>query len=208
MSTSEGLVIRHATKSNPRRPVGRATVLAVITLGLASLPAAVQAAPLPGASKVSSATATCDKVSASSVSSVVGHKVPDPKGLTVTSIFDAKLNVSATATLCSYGVVGASMSSLKKVVLLDYETLSSAIPLAEIEKDENSTTTKLGRDVKFHSYGGLGVTGVEVSYLSGATPVTTVVGISGTKLAAASLYGTKDVSEVAALAKLAVKAYT
>jgi hypothetical protein len=107
-------------------------------------------------------------VSASSVSSIVGYTVPAPTSATDSYEVDKALNISATATDCSYDVLPSAADPLgSKVVSLSYEVFNKPVTEALLKAAEASQQAKLASEekaahfkVKYSSYSGLGVTAI------------------------------------------------
>src|ERR1700677_2196391 len=84
--------------------------------------AAVAAASTVHANKAVSAAAGCGNISASSVSGIVGYTVPAATADTDSYPVDQALNISATATDCSYETLPSAADPYgSKVVSLSYE---------------------------------------------------------------------------------------
>lgn len=186
---------------------GALVVIAVPTTGQAASRAEVTIQGRHGVEGSSAAlvSSICGKVSAASVSSIIGYKVPAATSYT-RSIKPTKENfeISGTETICTYGAE-TSMATILKAVSLSYETISKSITPAEMQQSlaKASTLAKF----KFSAYSGLGVPGFYFSLTeSGITGqgITGVVG--GTTYFGASVES-KNVSKssLAALAKLAEK---
>ena len=147
----------------------------------------------------------CDKVSAASVSALIGYKVPAATAITY-NIKPTKANyeISGTNTLCTYGS-GKSMAALLKDVSLSIEVISKPLTSAEMQQSiaKASKTAK----IKFTSYSGLGVPGFYFSVTEEGITGQGITGIeSGTHFFSADVES-KNVSKstIAALAKLAEK---
>jgi hypothetical protein len=131
--------------------------------------AAVAAASTVHADKVAAAlTAACSKVSASSVSGIVGYTVPAATAATDNYPVDKALNISATATDCSYDTLPTAADPYAaKVVSLSYEVFNKSVTeaiLKEAEAAEQANETKAEKathfKAKYSSYSGLGVTAI------------------------------------------------
>jgi hypothetical protein len=147
----------------------------------------------------------CDKVSAASVSALIGYKVPAGTGTTF-NIKPTKANyeISGTNTICTYGS-GTSMAALLKDVSLSIEVISKPLTSAEMQQsiEKASKTAK----IKFSAYSGLGVPGFYFSLTEEGITGQGITGIeSGTHFFSADVEN-KNVSKstIAALAKLAEK---
>ena len=128
------------------------------------------------------ASSICDKVSAASVSALIGYKVPAATAITY-NIKPTKANyeISGTNTLCTYGS-GKSMAALLKDVSLSIEVISKPLTSAEMQQSiaKASKTAK----IKFTSYSGLGVPGF---YFSVTEEGITGQGITGIESVGRSL---------------------
>ena len=200
-----------------RRSLPSRTLLLGIAgaLVLIAVPAVAQAASRSGvtiqgrnsvAGDVKALTSSiCDKVSAASVSSIVGFKVPAGTPNTY-SIKPTKANygISGTNITCTYGV-GTTMAALVKVVILSYEVISK--PLTTSEMQQSIKKASLTAKFKFSAYSGLGVPAFYFSLTESGITGQGITGVvSGTHYFGASVE-TKNVSmsKLAALAKLAEK---
>jgi hypothetical protein len=154
----------------------------------------------------SSATQLCSKVSASSVSSVIGYKVPAAAGTTLAAKA-TKTNdfISGSTLICSFGS-DTSMAALKKTVELSYETVSKTLSAAELKVlfAKTSTLAK-GLKVKFSAYPALGGESFLMSFSEAGISVESLVAANGTKLYSATVYGDLATSKLANLVKLAEK---
>ena len=100
------------------------------------------------------ASSVCAKVSAASVSAIVGHKVPAGTPYTInTKATPTNFGVSAVDTTCTYGAQ-TSMAALLKTVTLSYEVLSKPLTTSQMEQSISKATA--GSKFKFSSYSGLG----------------------------------------------------
>lgn len=147
----------------------------------------------------------CDKVSASSVSAIIGYKVPagTPYSLSVKPTAE-NFGISGKVTTCTYGAE-TSMATILKAVSLSFETISKPLTTAEMQQSIEKAT-KLAK-FKFSTYSGLGVPAFYfILTESGITGqgITGVLG--GTTYFGASVESKKvSMSQLAALAKLAEK---
>jgi hypothetical protein len=185
-------------------PAARAGALVVI-----AVPAVAQAAArsgvtnqgrhsVEGSSKALSSS-ICGKVSAASVSSIIGYKVP--AGVPYTrSIKPTKANyeISGKETICTYGAE-TSMATILKAVTLSFETLSKPLTPSEMQQ----SIAKF----KFSTYSGLGVPAFYFSLTESGITGQGITGVlGGTNYFGASVESKKvSKSSLAALAKLAEK---
>jgi hypothetical protein len=204
------------TVQNHRRQFAARALLASVAsvAALVAVPAVAQAARSGvavvgrqiGAGKPTALTSSiCDKVSAASVSSIVGYKVP--AGMATTFNIKptaANYEISGTNTVCTYGTA-SSMSALLKDVSLTYEVTSKSITSAEIQQSIKEATK--GAHFKFSAYSGLGVPGFYFSLSEAGITGQGITGVqNGTHFFGASVES-KNISKssLAALAKLAEK---
>jgi hypothetical protein len=157
-----------------------------------------------GASKQLLST-ICSKVSAASVSSVIGYKLPAPTFFTMkVKPTTENYEISGTETDCTYGAE-TNMATIVKAVTLSWETISKPLTTAEMQQSI-AKVSKLAK-FKFTTYSGLGVPAFYFSLSeSGITGqgITGVIG--GTTYFGASVESkTVSKSTIAALAKLAEK---
>ena len=180
-------------------------VVAAATISLA-LPASTAAA-IPVATSRLVPSATKDLCpSASSISKIVGYKVPAPEASPFTSTFDQKRNVSANGSSCSYGP-GTSDSSVE----LAYETLSKKLSLSVIEHDlQSSELANLPANAKYSisRYDGLKDPAfLEEDTGSAAVFLEGIVAVQGQKIAGAVAEQPLPISQLAELTKLAMANY-
>ena len=144
-------------------------------------------------------------MSAASVSSIVGWKVPRGTAGTYTvKPTKANYETSGTTTTCTYGA-GLSMAAVTKMVTLSYEVISKPITLSEMQQSIAKVTK--GAKFKFIAYSGLGVPGYYFILTEAGITGQGITGVvSGTHYFGANVE-TKNVSKstLAALAKLAEK---
>jgi hypothetical protein len=156
--------------------------------------------------ETSAATQTCAKVSASSVSSVMGYKVPAATGLTL-SAKATKTNdyISGNTLSCAFGTE-TSMTALKKTVTLSFESLSKSVTAAEVKVlvDKTSAIAK-GLKVKFSAYPALGGESFLMTFSESGFSVESLVTANGSKLYSATVYGSLATSKLASLVKLSEK---
>jgi len=186
--------------------VGVASAFVLPAMAQAASPSGAIAARHADAGKPTAlASSICSKVSAATISSIIGYKVPAGTA----STFDIKptkanFGISGTNTVCTYGAE-TSMATILKAVSLMYEVLSKPITSAEMEQSLAQVT----KDAKFKfvSYSGLGVPGF---YFSLSESGITGQGIYGEQ-SSTRFFGvnveskTVSKSTLAALAKLAAK---
>ena len=207
----------HRPARQLRRPLRcRALLLAVAgALAVVAVPAVAQAAArsgltiqaghsVEGRSKAL-VSSICSKVSAATVSSIIGYKVPAGTSYT-RSLKPTKANyeISGTDTICTYGAE-TSMATIVKAVTLSFETISKPITPAEMQQSL-AKTSKLAH-FKFSSYSGLGVPAFYFSLTESGITGQGITGVlGGTSYFGASVES-KNVSKstLAALAKLAEK---
>jgi hypothetical protein len=102
------------------------------------MPSAAQAAAPAGHARQFQATpdaasSICNKVSPSSVSSIVGYTVPAPTLTPSTSVVDKALGISATSTNCSFTVFPTTTSPSSRVVVLGYEVFTKPVTEATLK---------------------------------------------------------------------------
>jgi hypothetical protein len=147
----------------------------------------------------------CDKVSAASVSAIIGYKVPAGTGTTF-NIKPTKANyeISGTNTVCTYGAA-SSMAALLKDVSLSYEVISKPLTTAEMQ----NSIKEASKEAKFTflPYSGLGVPGYYFSLTEAGITGQGITGVEdSTHFFGASVESkTVSKSSLAALAKLAAK---
>jgi hypothetical protein len=195
----------------PNRPVyrhsrRRALLLgAVVAMSLVAVPAAAQASSRTGSapSHTKLASSYCSKVSAASVSTIVGHPVPAGSPSTEhLSPTKANHEISAVVLSCTYGAE-TNMAALTKDVFLSLEVTSKPLTGAELEY-ALSQAEKL--KIKLTPYSGLGTTAYYYTFTDAAITVQGMIAISGTNNYSAAIYTkTQATSELAALVKLAEK---
>jgi hypothetical protein len=118
----------------PNRPVGRSSrrrallLGTVVALGLVAVPATAQAS-----SRQELASSYCSKVSAASVSAIVGHSVPAGSFSTY-KVKATKTNdeISGVVSSCTYGAV-TSVAALAKDVILVFEVTSRPLTGADLK---------------------------------------------------------------------------
>jgi hypothetical protein len=144
---------------------------------LFALAAASSCVALSGAAAAAASTVHADKVvaaltahcsSASSVSGVVGYTVPAPTVASDSYPVDAALNISATATDCSYDTLPSAADPFgSKSVSLSYEVFNKPVTEAILKQAEAAAEAKESSaekathfKAKYSSYSGLGVTAI------------------------------------------------
>jgi hypothetical protein len=170
----------------------------VVALGLVAVPAAAQAS-----SRTELASSYCNKVSAASVSAIVGHSVP-AGSLFTDKVKPTKSNheISAVVWSCIYGVA-TSVTALAKDVVLSLEVTSKPLTGAEMQYSL-SQAEKL--KMKFTPYSGLGMTAFYYTFTETGITIQGMVAIAGTNNYSAGVYTkTPAVSKLAALVRLAEK---
>jgi hypothetical protein len=147
----------------------------------------------------------CSKVSAATVSSIIGYKVPAGTATTI-AVKPTKANfgISGTNTICTFGT-SASMAAILKDVSLSYEVISKPLTSAEIQESLAKESKSI--KIKFTPYTGLGVPGFYFSLTEAGLTGQGISGIvGGTHYFGASVESkTVSKSTLAALAKLAEK---
>ena len=184
------------------------TVVPLLLAGLIVPTAAAAAATSHGATVVyadrgARASSVCGKVSAASVSAIVGYSVPSGTPYTVSSKPTKEdFETSAVTTICTYGVEN-SMASIEKAVSLSYETLSKALTTTQMQElaAKASATAKF----KFSAYSGLGVPAFYFILTESGITGQGITGVEGGVHYFGATMETKSAtkSELAALAKLA-----
>lgn len=201
---------RHLAAGSARRR-GRAMAGVAATIGLLTAPAVAAASPRPvQQAPVLSVPPLCHKVSSSAVSGVVGYPVTLFFGLSKANVASPLPGISASVTVCSY-VAGSSTAALQDTVLLVYIAVSKAVTIGEVRQVIKASEASEHYNVKtIKSYSGLGVPGLYASGPNGGSVFEEIAGLGGknsNQVAGAIVAKADAKSEVAALAKLAVKAY-
>jgi len=188
----------------PNRPGNRSfrrralLLMAVVASGLVAVPIAAHAS-----SRQELASSFCSKVSAASVSAIVGHSVPAGSPFT-DKVKPTKANheISAVVSSCTYGAV-TSVAALAKDVVLSLEVTSRPLTGADL-KYALSQAEKL--KMVFTPYSGLGMTGFYYTFTEAGITTQGMVAIAGTTDYSAGVYTKAPVmSKLAALVKLAEK---
>lgn len=184
-----------------RSRLAPALVLAFAGVGvLLTTPITAQAA-----SPVAHASSVCDKVSAASVSAIVGYKVPAATEYTV-AVKPSKANYEVTGSdvICTYGAE-TSMATIVKAISLSFEDINKPLTSAEMQ----ASIAKATKDAKFtfSPYPGLGGPAFYFKLVeAGITGQGLSVATSSTHFAGASVETSKITkSQLASLVKLAEK---
>jgi hypothetical protein len=205
-------------RNNPTRSIrslrSRALLLGIAGAAiLIAVPTVAQAATRSGSTsqprhagantKKAQTSSICRKVSAASVSAIIGYKVPAPTSDTL-ALKPTKANygISGTNTICTYGAE-TNMTTILKAVTLSYEVISK--PLTSAEMQQSLKKASAGAKFKFSAYSGLGVPGYYFSLTEAGITGQGITGIAdGTHFFSADVES-KNVSKatIAALAKLA-----
>ena len=157
------------------------------------------------ASRVAHASSVCDKVSAASVSAIVGYKVPAATEYTV-PVKPSKTDYEVTGSdvICTYGPE-TSMATIVKAISLSYEDINKPLTSAEMQ----ASIAKATKDAKFtfSPYPGLGGPAFYFKLVeAGITGQGLSVATTSTHFAGASVESAKFTkSQLAALVKLAEK---
>ncbi|HTT59754.1 MAG TPA: hypothetical protein VMF33_06865 [Acidimicrobiales bacterium] len=175
---------------------------AVVVIAGASV---LVASPIPAraVSRVPHASSVCGKVSAASVSAIVGYKVPAPTTYTI-ALKPTKENyeVSGSDVICTYGAE-TSMATILKAVSLSVEIISKPLTEAQMQ----ASIAKATKDAKFtfSAYSGLGVPAFYFKLAeAGITGQGLTVIANGTHYYGASVETAKITkSQLGSLAKLA-----
>jgi hypothetical protein len=180
---------------------------------LIGAPSVAMAATSPGTQSGQSSSNTmealtssiCSKVSAASVSAIIGYKVPAPTSDTF-AIKPTKTNyeISGTNTTCTYGPE-TSMASIVKAVTLTYEVISKPLTTAEMQASIKKASASA--HFKFAPYSGLGVAAFYFSLTESGITGQGITGVAdGTHYFGADVETAKvSKATLAALAKLAAK---
>lgn len=206
-----GTNVRNNSTHSLRRSLSYRALLVGIAGGsiLLAVPTVAQAASRSGSTaqarhaaantKKAMASSICSKVSAASVSAIIGYTVPAPKTDTF-AIKPTKANygISGTNTICTYGAE-TSMATIVKAVTLEYEVTDKPLTAAELQASikKASSIAKF----KFTTYSGLGVPGFYFSLTEAGITGQGITGIEdGTHFFSADVEN-KNVSK-ATIAKL------
>jgi hypothetical protein len=147
----------------------------------------------------------CSKVSAASVSALVGYSVPAATPFTQTlKATKQNFGISAVATTCTFGAQ-TSMAALLKDVTLSTEVTSKPLTTSEMQQEVTKASGATFK-FKFTPYSGLGVPALYFSMTAAGVTAQGIEGVAGTKIFGASVETkTLSKSKLAALAKLAEK---
>ena len=170
----------------------------VVVLGLVAVPAAAQAS-----SRTEFVASYCNKVSAGSVSAVIGHSVPAGTPFT-DKVKATKTNheISGVVSSCTYGA-DTSLAALSKDVVLSLEVTSRPLTGADLQYTL-SQAEKL--KMKFTPYSGLGMTAFYYTFAETGITIQGMVAIAGTRNYSAGVYTKAPAeSELASLVRLAEK---
>jgi hypothetical protein len=181
-------------------------VVVVITISLALPASTAGSSPVVAAHAAPSARKDLC-ASASTISKIVGYKVPAPVlSSSTTSAFDQKRNVSANGTICECG----PQTSVSFVALV-YPTLSRKLSLSAVEQDLLSAgLASLPAKAKFsisRYYGLNDPAFLEKTTGSTAVFLETILAEQGEKFAGASIEQPLPISKLAELTKLAMANY-
>jgi hypothetical protein len=178
------------------------TVALGLGMGLVAVPGAAEAAASHAAPP-----ATCS-ISAASVAAIVGHSVP------AGTVFDSSVKatkandgISAVVKSCIFGSE-TSLVALSHDVIVASEVTSRPLEGSELQ---HALVQAQALKFTFTAYHGLGMKAFYYTFtMPGTTkkgiPVQGMAAINGTKIYSAGLYtGTPEVSELAALVRLAEK---
>ncbi len=176
-----------------------ALAAAVACASVCAVPAAASTAP------ASTATQLCAKVSASSVSSIIGYKVPAAVGETINEKgTKANDDIAFSALYCSFGAE-TSIASLKKSVSLSTETLSRSLTPGELKKLVAKEHQAIGGNLKIVSYPSLGGEAYLTTFSEAGLTISSLAVESGTKLFGATVQASSLTSKLPSLVKLAEK---
>jgi hypothetical protein len=166
--------------------------------------ASLVAAPVAGASSARKPSeGICSKVSTTSVSAIVGYKLPAPSFDTL-SLPATKKNdeISSVVSSCTYGSQ-TSLAALPKDVIIDYVVTSRSLTSAEIKK---GLAQEQQLKMTFVPYSGLGVRAYYYSFTDSGITIQGLTGFEGTKDYGASTYSKlTSKSQLASLVRLAEK---
>jgi hypothetical protein len=176
-----------------------ALAAAVACAGVCAGPAAASTA------NSSKATQLCAKVSASAVSSIVGYTVPAAVGISLNAPA-TKTNdyISGSTIDCSFGAE-KSLADLKKLVSLDFETVSKPVTTAELKKLLAKTQTTAGLKVKIVPFSALGGESFYMTFSEAGISINSLFTANGTKLYGATVESKLSSSKLESLVKLAEK---
>jgi hypothetical protein len=191
---------RHRTPRLRSRLIGPA-VLAVTLAGLLTAGVTTQAATR---ARAATSNSICNRVSAASVSAIVGFKVPAASQSTFTQkATPANHETSSVDTSCTYGSLTAG---LKKTVLLEFSVASASFTEAEIVASIKKVDVESKTQYTIASYSGLGVPAYFLTQKQSGVDSEILSGLSGKDNFGAVVYSdTFPASKLAELAKLAEK---
>ncbi|MGC2168577.1 MAG: hypothetical protein WA580_05690 [Acidimicrobiales bacterium] len=178
-----------------------APALVVVLAGASVL--VVSPSTAQAASRVPHTSSICGKVSAASVSAIVGYKVPAPTSYTI-ALKPTKVDYEVTGSdvICTYGAE-TSMATIVKAISLSVEIISKPLTEAEMQ----ASIAKATKDAKFtfSAYSGLGVPAFYFKLAeAGITGQGLTVIANGTHYYGASVETAKITkSQLGSLAKLA-----
>jgi len=153
----------------------------------------------------SKATQLCSKVSASTVSSIIGRTVPAATG-TVLNEKASKENddIAFSVLNCAYGS-DTTIAAIKKTVDVSLETLSRSLTAADFKKLVDQEHALSGVGVKVVPYPSLGSEAFLVTVSEAGLKLESLAVESGTKVWGATAEGGLSTSKLASLVKLAAK---
>jgi hypothetical protein len=167
--------------------------------GLYAGPAAASTA------KPSQATKLCAKVSAASVSSIIGYQVPAAVGTTLNEPASKKNDEIAFSVVnCVFGS-DTSIASIKKSVNVSFETLSRSLTPAELKKLVQKENSLTGVDLKIVPYPGLGSEAYLTTFSEAGLSVESLAVGSGKEVFGATVDTSTPTSKLVSLEKLAEK---
>jgi hypothetical protein len=174
-----------------------------VLLGFATA-ASLLAAPVAGASSAPKPSeGICSKVSTTSVSAIVGYKLPAPSFDTLNLPATNKNDeISSVVMSCTYGSQ-TSLAALPKDIIIDYVVTSRALTAAEIKK---GLAQEQQLKMTFLPYNGLGVKAYYYSFNDSGITIQGLSAFEGTKDYGASTYSKlTSKSQLASLVRLAEK---
>jgi len=184
----------------------RISALAAVVACASVCCAGVCAGPA-GASTAHSSKATqlCGNVSASSVSSIIGYKVPAGVGTTVSHKATKQNDDVAFSVLnCTFGS-DTSIASIKKSVSVSIETLSRSLSSTELEQLVKKEQDIPGLHFKIVRYPSLGSEAYLTTFSEQGLNVESIAMESGTKVFGGTVDTSTPISKVVSLVKLAQK---
>ena len=178
----------------------RIAALAAVVAGVS-----VCAGPAAASTAPSKATQLCSKVSASSVSSIIGRTVPAAAG-TILNEKASKENddIAFSVLNCAYGSE-TSIAAIKKTVDVSLETLSRSLTAADFKKLVDQEHALSGVGVKVVPYPSLGSEAYLVTVKEAGLDLESLAVESGTKVYGATAESGLSTSKLASLVKLAAK---